>query len=252
MTKNSTNKFMNMVGHVSHNVYWAQNALELYEGVSQHAEELNQNFGHFFGLTQNFSLDCAVVGICKIFDTSNPGYDKDTVPALMDYLKHNLTDAYISRLSKSNLTALFVSDVDAERIVGEFENKCDFEKTKNEMLVLIGKSMPNPDSNPSLKKLFLFRNKVAAHPERLNDVLREELGSLPSMYEMEQIIKWAGHFCELSTCVMSNEALLPFAVSARMAALDVAAKVLEKTFDDSSKSMLENEEARNTFYKKPT
>jgi hypothetical protein len=125
----STNEFMNMVGPVSHNVYWAQNALELYEGVSQHADELNQNFGHFFGLTQKFSLDCAVVGICKIFDTSNPGYEKNTVPALMGYLKHSLTDAYISRLSKSNLTALFVTDADAERIVGNFRNKSDFEET---------------------------------------------------------------------------------------------------------------------------
>ena len=98
MTKNPANEFVNMVDSVSHNVYWAQNALELYEGVSQHAEDLNKNFSHFFGLTQKFSLDCAVVGICKIFDTSNPRYEKDTVPALMGYLKHNLTDGYISRL----------------------------------------------------------------------------------------------------------------------------------------------------------
>jgi hypothetical protein len=161
---------MNMVAPVSHNVYWAQKALELYEGVSQHAEELKQNFGYyFFGLTQKFSLDCAVVGICKIFDTSNPKYEKDTVPALMDYLKHNLPDAYISRLSKSHLTALFVSDADAERIVGEFKNKCDFEKTKNKMLDSINNFMPNTDSNPPLKKLFRFRNKVAAHSERLDD-----------------------------------------------------------------------------------
>jgi hypothetical protein len=157
--------------------------------------------------------------------------------------------SYGSGISKSNLTALFIS---AEKIVGEFKNRPDFEKTKNEMLALIGNYMPNPDGNTSLKKLFRFRNKVTAHAERLDDVLREELGRLPSMGEMEKIIGWAGHFCEFCTCVVTNGVLLQFGFSARLAALNVAAKVLDKTFDDSSKSILENEEERNNFYKRAT
>jgi hypothetical protein len=63
---------------VWYNTHWVKEALGLYEGVSKHADELNVNHAHFFGLVQKFALDVSVIGLCKLYDTSNPIYQKDT------------------------------------------------------------------------------------------------------------------------------------------------------------------------------
>ena len=84
------------------NTYWVKNALEIYEGITQYAPDLAEH-GHFIALVQQFSLDAAALGLCKLFDRSSPTYKKNTVPELMDYLTNNFADDFISRLDIGTL-----------------------------------------------------------------------------------------------------------------------------------------------------
>jgi len=240
---------MSRVNPVWFNANWAKNALELYEGVSKHAAELNVGFGFFFGLTQKFSLDSVVIETCKLFDTSNERYEKNTVPALCDYLTTHLTNDYIPRLDVEKLTRLGIPNIEAERMLREISAEQDLENTKVDILSQVRNLMPTRSNNPHLEKLFLFRNKVTAHSERLNEVLTEELRNLPSIDEIEKIVKWANNFCQFAVCVMTpSTAYVNSSKSARMAALNVAKKVLDKNFDDPSKTVAENSAAQEVFY----
>jgi hypothetical protein len=148
------------------NTYWVENALGLYEGVSKHADEL-QAYSTFFGMVQKFSLDSAVMGICKLYDTSAPQYQKDTVPALLSYIKGHITTTYLPRLSVATLTALGISQPMAAQFVADL--KRDFDSTKRAFFDVVGNETPNQDSDDALKRLFTDRNKVGAHQQRLDE-----------------------------------------------------------------------------------
>jgi hypothetical protein len=138
------------------NTYWVKNALDLYEGITQYAPDLNTHT-HFFALVQQFSLDAAALGICKLFDRSTPTYKKNTVLELMDYLTGNFTDHYVSRLDFRTLENLGICKADANDIVVNFHRGTDLTATKNYLLNLIHNTMPNPE-NSSLKTLAGYRN----------------------------------------------------------------------------------------------
>jgi hypothetical protein len=76
---------MDLVRPVWVNTHWVKNALEQYEDLSQYAEELNKVHGHFWGITQKFALDSAVMGICKLYDTTNRRFKKYTIPELISH-----------------------------------------------------------------------------------------------------------------------------------------------------------------------
>lgn len=68
---------------------------------------------------------------------------------------------------------------------------------------------------------------------------------LLSFDEMEKLNAWSMSFCEFIACLLSNETFLPHAVSARMAALHVVAKILGKDFDTGA-----NYDEQEAFFKK--
>ena len=223
----------------------------MYDGISLHAVALNERHAHFFGLVQKFSLDAAVLGICKMFDTSNKRYKKHTVPELFDYLEHKLTSAYVQRLRPQLLIDLWVEEGDAREVVNALQSGNDFEQGKRRMLTLIGGVMPTIERSPALKKLFVARNKVIAHQEQVDEAVKEELKFLPSLEDMEKLGRWVRDFCRLLYCVLTPDtALVDSVVSARMAALNVAAKILGRNFDDPSRSPAENYRDWDAFYKR--
>jgi hypothetical protein len=235
-------KLMALLEPVFSNTYWVENALGVLEGIAKHATELNDGYGHFFGLIHQFSLDSVVLGICKLFDRTK-SYPISTVPALVSYLKDNLTQTYIGRLVDANsLTDLGLSDVDANRIITEFRINNNFPTTKNELTSLLKSKMPTCARSPALKQIFLYRNKVAAHQEALTDAVKHQLKDLPSIDEMEKLNKWAIDFCLLMRSIMTNGTYLRHGVSARIAALNVVAKVLGKNFGPSDR------QERKAFY----
>jgi hypothetical protein len=215
------------------NTYWVKNALELYEGVSLHAEKLNAEYGLFFGLVQKFSMDSAVLGICRLFDRSNQQYEKNTVPQLMDYLKTHFTETYIARLTPKLLIELGIPDADSKKMVMDLKDHAVFDKTKAVILAKLDELMPTSKENKALEQLFSHRNKILAHQEKLGETLKEQLRYLPSLDDMEKLNRWAGDFCLFVIHALSNTSLVPNGTSARMAALNVAAKILGKNFDPS-------------------
>lgn len=82
-------ELMVLLNPVWANTFWVKNALELYEGVTQHADKLAEH-GHFFGLVQKYAVDGAVLGLCRLFDRSNPQHKKDTIPSLFDHIRTEL------------------------------------------------------------------------------------------------------------------------------------------------------------------
>jgi hypothetical protein len=228
------------------NTYWVKNALGLCEGIWKHGDKLQQH-QHFFGLVHNFTVSAAVFGICKLFDRSNRRHDKDTIPDLFDYMKAHFSDAYASRLDTKTLIDLDVSDVAATRIVSGFKKSSIFPETKQLLLQIVEPLMPTCDNRATLAQLFTVRDKFIAHQERMCLSVREQCEGLPSLDEMEKLNNWACTFCQLTCCIMANETCLPHAVHARMAALNVVAKVLGKNFDDPSDTDYQGREA---FYKR--
>jgi hypothetical protein len=228
------------------NTYWVQNALGLCEGIWKHGDDLQQH-QHFFGLVHNFTVSAAILGICKLFARSNPRYDKDTIPDLIDYVKIHLTDTYTSRLDKQTLIDLGVCDVAATRIVSGFKRSSTFPETRELLLQIVEPLIPTCDNNPVLKQLFTVRDKFIAHQERMCLSVIEQYKLLPCLQDMETLNNWACTFCQFTCCIMTNETYLPHTVSARMAALNVVAKVLGKNFDDPSAIDYQQREA---FYKR--
>jgi hypothetical protein len=212
------------------NTYWVENALGLYEGVSKHADELNTNHNTFFALVQKFSLDSAVIGICKLYDISNPTYQKDTVPALLDYLREHITNSHVFRLKSETLTALGTPQQGAMELAEKL--KTSFDKTKTEFIAALERLLPTRDNDAALSRLLTYRNKIGAYQERLSDALNDELRSLPSLHDMERLNKWSINFCTLCISLLTpNVTLLQNGRSSRIAALNVAVKVLDKKFD---------------------
>ena len=169
-----------------------------------------------------------------MFDKSNPQYQKDTVYVLLDYLKSNFTPAYTSRLKPETLTQMGILEEEAEALIVDL--RVSFDATKNHFLNTIVSSMPNRSDNEALEKLFLYRDKVLAHQERLGGNLGESLKSLPSLASMEIINQWAEYFVILVMSLLTpNVVLLPHSVSARRAALNVTAKLLDRNFEIVSK-----------------
>ncbi len=225
---------MEIVGPVWLNTYWVENALGICEGLWVHAEELNVDHGHFFALVTKYVIDSAVLGICKLYDLSNPQYKKDTVSNLREHLSNHFTAVYAPRLDAGTLIDLGASEDAAGQIVVGLRAGNDFSATKTKIFTIIDENMPRNECSPPLKRLFTHRNKSIAHQQQLatlTTLVAEELKELPSLDEMLTLNKWASDFCRLVVRLTSNETLLPHAVSARIAALNVVAKVLGKNLD---------------------
>jgi hypothetical protein len=244
-----TNELMIRLKPVWLNTFWIKNALDLCEGIWQHADDIPGQNHHFFALVEKFSIDAVVLGICKLFDRVNRRYDKDTIPEVLDFAKAHLTDTYVARLDTRVLIDLGVSDAQATNIVTGFNTRSAFPQTRDTLFNLLDDLMPTRKANSPLEQLFLFRDKVVAHQERVGCALAAQLKYLPSVGDMDKINNWSSNFCELISCIMTNETLLPHTVSARMAALHVVAKVLDKNFDSATGGASYQE--REAFFRKP-
>jgi hypothetical protein len=128
----NADEFMTRLKPVWLNTYWVKNALGLCEGIWTHGNDLQQHH-HFFGLVHNFTVNAAILGICKLFDTSNRRYDKDTIPDLIDYMKKHLTATYVSRLDRTTLIDLGLCDVAATRIISGFSKSSTFSNSRDDL-----------------------------------------------------------------------------------------------------------------------
>ena len=113
------------------------------------------------------------------------------------------------------LIDLGIGKTEATNIVTGFNTKSAFPQARDTLFNLLDDLMPRK-TNSSLAQLFRFRDKVVAHQERVGCALADELKYLPSVGDIEKINDWASNFCELISCIMTNETLLPHIVSASL------------------------------------
>lgn len=218
---------------VWYNADWVTSVLGVYEGISKHADQLNINHSTFFGITGRLALDAAAIGICKLYDTSNPNYKKDTVPALFDYFKAHVDGRYAIRLKLETLSALGIAEAHASQIAAGLKHH--FDATKFQLFRVLEELLPTKKNDTALFRLMTYRNKIATHQERLKESYKESLESLPSLYDMERLNHWATNLCVLAINLLTpNVAIVPHGRSSRIATLTVAAKLLNKQFSNEA------------------
>jgi len=234
------------------NVYWIQNALELCEGLWQHAGDIPRKYHHFFGLVHDFTIRSAILDLCKLFDRSSRRHAKDTIPDLMNYAKGHITDAYASRLEVGVLIDLGIGKKAADEIIRKLAARSDRAQQLHSLFSAIEARIPTCQNNRTLEKLFLIRDKVVAHQERLDCARQEEVQQLPSLDDLEKLNHWSSSFCQLIACTLTNETFAPHTVSARMAALDVVVRVLRKNSIPQRVASITKNFIGNNFKPKPT
>lgn len=227
---------LDLVQPVWQNTYWIANALGLCEGLWPHASELNADHGHFFSLITKLALDAVVVGICKLYDESNPRYQKDTILSLNEHFKQNITSTFCRRLDAEILIHLGADNQRATDIIRDIFNNGDFDEVKAKIFAIIDEHIPRRAEGTPLRRLFTHRDKIVVHQDRLispSGDLQEALKALPSFDEMEKINKWSMDFCRLVVLTLSNGSLLLTPVPARAAATNVVEKILGEKFNPS-------------------
>lgn len=227
------------------NAHWARSSLEMYDGISMHAGEINKtNHGHFFGLAQQLSLDGAVIAICKLYDTSNPRYEKHTIPELLKFFEDQFSQDQARYVGEKDMIQLGIESQDAKTILTKMAAPAEYADARNLLITKLKEKMPTADNNPSLKRLVTYRNKVGAHQEQLDEALKATLRALPPLEKMEELADWAENFCHFIMNILSTSTTyVRSCISAKMAALNVAAKILDKNFDENK-----DYAARNKFY----
>lgn len=216
------------------NTYYVHTALEFYDGIAAHESEINKTtHGHFFGLAQQFAINAVIIGLYKIYDVSNPRYEKHTVPALFDILEENLPVSGLIRVEEADLVALGFSPENARKFICASVSEETFAPLRDTFFRSLKEFMPQITEGSALDRLIRFRNKVGAHQEKLNDMDKELVKTLPQLEEIAAINKWADNFCKFVVhAIMQNTSLSSPSTSARMAAKNVIAKVIGKDFDD--------------------
>jgi hypothetical protein len=227
------------------NTYWIKNAWTCAREYGRTALKSPRNITIFFALVQEFALQSAILDTCKLYDQTNRRFAKDTIPDVLQYAEDHFSYTYNSRVDEAQLVDLGVCAEDARLIVNGFKSGSDYSATKDRLFAHLEPLLPTCATNSTLEKLFLVRDKVIAHQEQLTDAVHELVKYLPSLHEMETLNAWSMSFCEFMACLLSNETFLPHAVSARMAALHVVAKILGKDFESGA-----NYDECEAFFKK--
>ena len=228
------------------NVYWVRNYLAQYEVIAEYATELNKDKGHFWGITQKSALDLTVLNICKLFDTTNNRYPKDTIPSILQYFRSTMERNHISSLDLGLLKKLSIPESIIQRIndlqkIDESSRDTSFsidvltgvfDKFKNDLISSIEGIYLPAQSNPKLERLFNYRDKALAHQERegSDQVLNKLSRKLPSLEEINDIAMWSENFCVFTNKIFSEDEELPsFIPYSAQETRDVIKKFLYET-----------------------
>lgn len=243
-TQGTENQASELMWPVLHNIWWNKNALEAYEAISNHAEELNANHGHFFGITQRFAIDNAIIGIYKIYDSNPRGY---TIPNLFKHFKKNFDADCLRYLRPDELCALNIPASQAGGLVAAFKSS-DFNTAKTTLCKKIQDTIPTKDNNAVLKKILEYRNKFAAHQDQVSLEVKRKFENLPSLADVEVLNDFAQNFCRLFTRAFTIGVIIDSVTFGYAATCDVIAKTLDKNFEDPNKTEGENYQERERFY----
>lgn len=229
------------------NAYSNKSYLGIYEAISKHADALNQGHGHFFGLTQNAALHLIVIGICKIYDRDDRTHSITTV---FDYFKSNFSKEHISRLAPDMLCKLRMPNTDAKALTTAFENEDNFKNVTNKLIESIRNALLSEKDHSTLKTLFTYRSKFVAHQEKVGLEVKKQFENLPPLEDIERINDAAYNFCQFVQKVFTGAEIIPSVKSAHTATCNVIKKVLDKNFEDPTKTDAQNFLEAEDFYKR--
>ena len=233
LTNYSEEAIMNLVNPLWFNTYWVKNALEQFQVISKYTSELSKTDSQFWILTQKFSLDGAVIGLCKIYDKST-SYNKHAMPELIKFIKENFSAHHISNIQIDSLVSLKIKRKTAEEIkFSLYDNEIKFLNNKNRLFSAIGENIPKykKDDGTPLERLFKFRDKIAAHQEQLDDALQEQVNLLPSIEKMEELNELAMNFCNLFVQIFTGKNITKYN-STWMKTIAVIRSVLGDKFNE--------------------
>lgn len=208
------------------NIYWARKALGIYDAISEHANDINKTDNkYFFYLVQNLALDAATITICKIFETGNRQHIKHTIPELCTLLERKLLP---TQVTWESLSELGMEESASKSFVNLLNQNS---QTMRELMTILRSLIPSCQNNAAFKKIFKYRNKIAAHQECLNEVKKTSARQLPSYEDMERIISWAEKFCVfVGRSLLGGNPFVAPCTSAKTATLNVIATALKKDF----------------------
>lgn len=205
----------------------------LWDGIAQQALAINKtNHGNFFSLVQQFSLDAAVLRTSKIYDITSQRNKKHTAHDLIKYLENNLSKAQLWGYMPDTLTGLGIS-LDLINRTSSRVTKSERSDAFKEIIAHIKNTIPTVEKDTALEKIIAFRDKRAAHQQRLSKVKKKWLSTLPSTEDFIRLAEWGEHLSALVTGFFCNTSLMPHtSPCARMSVLNVLVKALDKNFDD--------------------
>jgi len=237
-----------------HNVYLNKNALETYEAIAKHADEINKGQkGFYFALAQRFALDFAVIGICKLYDKDERTH---SVYALFKFFADNFSVNHISKIRGDELCGFGLSNEEvaeyapflADAYSSLSFDKSKFAQVKERLIAKLYEQIPSKENNAALKTLFGYRDKFVAHQERVKPEVEQQYKNVPSLDELEKLNAFAHNMCRLIGIVFDCGFVVDSVQSGFVATCNVIAKVLDVDFEDSSKALAENYKARELFY----
>jgi hypothetical protein len=248
MTDSEQYTFDNLIKPVWVNTFWVRNALEQDEAIGKMAMKLNGAHSHFWGTTQKFALDSAVMGICKIYDTRSQRNKKCTVYEILKFLERSISEEHFRYLDQEKLKTMGFEDDALNRITS---GSLGFEERKSLLLCSLRGLLPTPNLKIQLDRLFTYRDKALAHQDRIDDALKEQFKSLPSLADMGALNDAAGKLCELVSPLFFNTGLFRNSGPSNwMSTLNVIKKFLNISFDDPNKTASENYKEQEDFYRR--
>lgn len=217
------------------NICWINAALDQYDAIGKHAVELKETTTYaFWGNTQRFSLDWAVIGICKLYDTSNRSYKKYTIPELIECISPLFKSDHRSRLcAQSTYNFHFLNDKE-NLVFSAFNDASKFDEARGNLVSKLKEIISDKMQESSLKRLSTYRDKFLAHHEQVDEILKEALKSLPPLEEIRKLNHLASEFCQFSANIFIPDTTLLDLNRRRscMNTLNVIARDLEKNLDD--------------------
>jgi len=143
----------------------ARKALSVVEAIEKCADEINKQKGIActFGFIQEMSLEYTIVAICKLFDQSSAGYEKHTIPKLLEKIEANFSEASFKKMAEKDFYGV-VSPCKKSYLSNE---RIAFDKRKEKILKFLKGKIPTENNDKVLNKCLWFRNKKFAHAENL-------------------------------------------------------------------------------------
>ncbi|PKO04764.1 MAG: hypothetical protein CVU41_15490 [Chloroflexi bacterium HGW-Chloroflexi-3] len=162
-TEEILNQFKTIINGVCSDIFKAYEVYNILIVIWKNATEINEKkYGIFFGKLQEILVEQLILLLTKIFE--DPGqYQIKSIPFVIKYIKDH----------EQLLPPKLEKDEVVDKLLGKL--RCQHLKEKESFVVMFFKHWANQlgEIKTQKEKIILFRNKIVAHHERLDEQLVE-------------------------------------------------------------------------------